>query len=222
MNRRLIRALQRGGVAAQTQDDTWSVWRSQDRRGRIIGTLNGAQVEVLRLRGDLKPLGAEAHRVLIWAGCQLEANGSVAAAPDLAIPNSAHMRSLLEALITNCASQALRSGIRKACQSFMADLEVSERSGHAKTMNWDALAQVRSAKGQRGDPGYRSQQARGATARIETLHSALGDDDLNFLMRLVVREASRASIAKYFGLRPELAEQRGMAILRRLVTAYGV
>ena len=221
MNRRLIRALQRGGVAARTQEDTWSVWRSQDRRGRIIGTLSGADVEVLRLRSALKPFGAEAHGVLIWAGCPTETTGKAAVAPDLAIPSSPHARSLLEALIANCASQALRSGIRKACQSFLADLEAIDRSGNSKTMNWDALAQSRSIKSQRKDPGYRPPQARGAKARIEALRSTLGDDDFGFLMKLVAREASRASIAKYFGLRPVLAEQRGMAILGRLVTAYG-
>mgnify|MGYP001799354110 CR=1 FL=1 len=221
MNRRLIRALQRGGVAAQTQENTWGVWRSKDRRGRIIGTLNGAEVEVLRLRRELKPLGAEANRVLTWAGSRAEATVSVAEAPDLERLGAANGRSLLETLIANCVSQALRSSIRKACQSFMADLESVDRVGHAKTMNWDALGQPRSAKGQRPDPGYRPLQVGGANARLEALHSALGDDDLRFLMKLVVREASRTALAKYFALRPVLAEQRGMALLRRLVAAYG-
>ena len=221
MNRRLMRALQRGGVAAQNRDDTWSVWRSRDRRGRIIGRLSGADVEVLRLRSDLKPLGAEANRLLIWAGCNVETNGSVATAPDLAMLSSPHARSLLEALIANCASPALRSSIRKACQNFKADLEAVDRSGHSKTMNCDAFAQARSAKVQRHNPVYRSPQAHGAKVRLAALHVAFGDEDLSFLMRLVVRETSRAAIAKHFGLRPVLAEQRGMAVLRRLVTAYG-
>ena len=68
MNTRLLRALQRGGVAAQTQSDLWGVWRGKDRRGRKIGALNGCDVEILRVRGQLKALGDHDPPLLVWCG----------------------------------------------------------------------------------------------------------------------------------------------------------
>lgn len=221
MNRRLIRALQRGGVAARTQTDVWSIWRSSDRRGRIIGSLSGADVEVLRLRNDLKPLGDEVNQVLTWAGQQVELNERERYAPHIALAAPSHARSLLEMLIANCASSSLRERIRKACQCLMADLEAFEGAGNPVTMNWQSLAQGRLAKGQSLRSEFRTSKSASAQHRLTTVHAALGDDDLRFLLKLVVREASRSAIAKAFGLRPALAEQRGFSVLRALVDAYG-
>ena len=57
MNRRLLRALERGGVAAPIASDRWGVWRGRDRRTRMIGVLSGAEIDVLRVRDVLHPLG---------------------------------------------------------------------------------------------------------------------------------------------------------------------
>lgn len=221
MNRRLLRALQRGGVAARTRADSWSIWRSADRRGRIIGVLNGADVEILRLRNELKPLGDESNQVLIWAGPQSEFPQRPVQRPDLMQNDKGQSRSLLEMLITNCASNVLRERIRKACQSYLADLEAVDRSGHATTMNWQTLAQGRVTKNQRFPRAFGEASASAARQRLAGIHAALGDDDLRFLLKLVVRESSRSVIAKAFGLRPVLAEQRGFSILRALANTYG-
>ena len=146
MKTRLIRALQRGGIAASTGDDRWRVWRSQDRRGRVIGTLSGAEIDILRLRNDLKPLGKEEDQLLVWAGQQAECASLAAAVPELLPPVEAHVRSLLEMLIANCASAALRTRIRRACQAYIQDLEDADL-GASTTMNWDGLARGRLAKG---------------------------------------------------------------------------
>ncbi|MFN3212533.1 MAG: hypothetical protein ACE37M_05485 [Henriciella sp.] len=222
MNQRLVRALQRGGVAAKTQADAWSVWRSTDRRGRIIGSLSGADIEVLRLRNDLRPFGAESNQVLIWAGRRTDNKNAPFQATDLVAVPQPYARSLLEMLMTNCASQSLRERIRKACQQFTSDLEVMDRSGNAATMNWRGLAQGRRGKGQSVIPGRGNSHAQAARGRLAQVHSVLGDDDLSFLLKLVVREASRSTIAKAFALRPALAEQRGLSILRSLADTYGV
>lgn len=221
MNSRLLRALQRGGVAASSGADTWHIWRSPDRRGRIIGSLSGAEIDILRLRHDLKPLGDGEDQVLIWTGRQTERNRNASARPDLAPINEHQKRSLLEMLIANCPSQVLRTRIREACQSYRQDLEDVAR-GASTTMNWDSLARGRLAKGQRHISVFEPRTARSSERRLAKITDAFSQDDHAFLMKLVVQETSRSSIAKTFAMRPALAEQKGMSILRKLMAAYGV
>lgn len=219
MKPRLLRALQRGGVAATSGADTWHIWRSKDRRGRIIGSLNGAEIDILRLRNDLKPLGDGEDQVLIWAGQCVERDHASMAALDLAPVAEQHKRSLLEMLIANCASQVLRTQLRDACQFYRNDLEDVSR-GTSTTMNWDGLARGRLAKAQRQRSSFDPRTSKRAQRRLAKVTEAMGRDDHGFLLKLVVQEASRSSIAKTFAMRPALAEQKGMSILRRLVAAY--
>jgi hypothetical protein len=183
--------------------------------------LSGADIEVLRLRNDLKPLGAEPNQVLIWTGRQSDNKPEPFQATHLTTEGQSHSRSLLEMLMANCPSQALRERIRKACQHFTADLEALDRSGNAATMNWRGLAQGRRAKGQSAIQEIGATHAEAARNRLSHVHSVLGDDDLSFLLKLVASEASRSAIAKAFALRPALTEQRGLSILRSLVSIYG-
>ena len=221
MKMRLLKALQRGGVAASAGDDTWRIWRSQDRRGRVIGTLSGAEIDILRLRNDLKPLGKDEDQLLVWAGNRIDQERVPIAAPDLAPPAAAHARSLLETLIANCASPTLRTRIRKACQAYIRDLEEADR-GASTTMNWNGLVRGRLTKGQRRIPNYAPSSSRAAKLRLAKVSDELAHEDCAFLVKLVVREQSRSSIAKAFAIRPALAEQRGMSILRQLMSIYGV
>ena len=220
MKPRLLRALQRGGVAAPSDADTWHIWRSQDRRGRIIGSLSGAEIDILRLRNDLKPLGDGEDQVLIWTGRIDERDSGATAAPELALVAEQSNRSLLEMLVANCASNALRAHIRDACQFYRQDFEDVSR-GISTTMNWDGLARGRLAKGQRQRPGFEPRSARRAEQRLASIADKLNRADQAFLMKLVVMEASRSTIAKAFAMRPALAEQKGMSILRQLLSAYG-
>lgn len=221
MKPRLLRALQRGGVAASSDSDVWHIFRSQDRRGRIIGTLSGAEIDILRLRNDLKPLGDSDDEVLIWAGPCVERDDAASAAPDLTPVAELHKRSLLEMLIANCASQVLRTQIRKACQAYLQDLEAVSRSG-STTMNWEGLIRGPLVKGQRQHSDFEPRIGRSAARRLTKVTGELSQEDQAFLMKLVVQEASRSSIAKAFGKRPALTEQKGMSILRKLVAAYGL
>ena len=72
MKPRLIRALQRGGVTSEIGPERWGVWRNRDRRGRIIGVLTGAEIDVLRTRESLKPLGDGQPPIFIWPESILE------------------------------------------------------------------------------------------------------------------------------------------------------
>lgn len=221
MNRRLLRALQRGGVAAETGVDTWGVWRSRDRRGRIIGSFTGAEVEILRLRNSLKPLGGDDVTVLIWRETETTEPNIEAVAPDFGVSSKITPRSLLEALISDCVSKDLRTRIRKACQNFSADLECANRAGNAVTMNWDALGANHHVKGALGfDPMHKSSSAAAATSRLKAVEAALTHEDMRFLFKMVLSEATRSSMAKLFALRPALAERKGFAILRTLTGVY--
>ena len=222
MKPRLLRALQRGGVAASSGADTWHIWRSQDRCGRIIGSLSGAEIDILRLRHDLKPLGDDKDQVLIWTGRLVERDRASLAAPDIGHPGSEPQnRSLLEMLIANCASPVLRTRIRYACQVYRQDLEDVSR-GTSTTMNWDGLARGRLAKGQGQRSGFESRTGKRAEQCLARVADLMGQGDHEFLLKLVVREASRSSIAKAYATRPALAEQKGMSILRKLLAAYGL
>ena len=64
--RRLLYALHRGGVAAETTSDRWSVWRGRDRRHRQIGVLPGTVIDLLRLHAVLMPVSSGIRSVQIW------------------------------------------------------------------------------------------------------------------------------------------------------------
>ncbi|MEM9179084.1 MAG: hypothetical protein AAGA89_05205 [Pseudomonadota bacterium] len=64
--RRLLHALQRGGVAAETTSDRWSVWRGRDRRHRQIGALPGTVIDLLRFHAVLMPVRSGTRPILIW------------------------------------------------------------------------------------------------------------------------------------------------------------
>ena len=64
--RRLLHALHRGGVAAETISDRWSVWRGRDRRHRQIGALPGTVIDLLRFHAVLMPVRSGRRSVLIW------------------------------------------------------------------------------------------------------------------------------------------------------------
>lgn len=66
MSPRLVRALQRGGVVAEIRPDIWGIWRTSDRRGRIVGTVLGGEVDVMIVNDNLKPTSDRCTHVLTW------------------------------------------------------------------------------------------------------------------------------------------------------------
>lgn len=63
---RVLNALYRGGVTAETRPDVWAVWRGADRRRRQVGTLPGAYIDLLRLHGFLTRQASEQGCVMRW------------------------------------------------------------------------------------------------------------------------------------------------------------
>ncbi len=221
MNQRLRRALQRGGVAAQVRPEAWGVWRGQDRRGRMIGTLSGAEIDIMRLRGELKPIGDAQSEVLVWSGPPVTAPSMQTDAPALdKAPNTASLP-LLETLWLGHHVPGDRARIRSACQSYLADLEwVAAGPGHS-TMNWEAFNagdRVKSANPR--DPLQRMHEQNQARSRLSLVRSNLTTADFEFLQKLLRNDATRGTFARTYQQRPALIDQRALSILRTLLEAY--
>lgn len=221
MTPRLLRALQRGGVTAEIRADVWGIWRAPDRRGRVIGTVSGADIDILRLQKNLKPLGADREAVLVWAG----ETGPATEAPQMdaaALTDTAHNSSpLLEAILRKTPSPDAREALRRACEQFRHDLEHASHSAGYVTMNWARLgAEARSTTPSPWGGSMRSRGHQAAQARLASLAEQVSDADLSILELTVIRELTRRALAKTLGLRPALAERRVSAVLQTLVEHY--
>lgn len=221
MKPRLIRALQRGGVTAEVRPDLWGVWRAPDRRGRVIGTLSGADVDVLRFRKHLKPLGTEIPMVLIWSGAvKIER----AEQPiDIKVLTDANpiKATLLEIILRKTASPAARDAFRQACERFRYDIEHANNPSAHVTMNWERLgAEARPSPSSFQHGSVRSQSYAAARRRLAQLADRLSSVDLSILELTVIREVSRPKLAKTLGLRPAIVERRASGVLQALVEFY--
>ena len=128
---------------------------------------------------------------------------------------------MLDILLRDRVSPAQRNLIRQACQVYLSDLEQVASGGTHVTMNWDRLSQV--DKSTRGDyvPGaVMSRERQLAQRRLGVLANTLSDPNLRFLEALVMREATRSELSRISELRPALADQRGLTVLRALLDAY--
>lgn len=205
MTERLLQALQRG------------VWRGRDRRRRQIGVLPGRDIELLRLRGLLAPLGDAEPPSLIWTG-PIESNAApIDGAKILRASAVEHSRSLIEQVVSNCADISTRSAFRALVQTYRDDHESAERKERSPGMNWVGLAlggriQGGAAFNQDALPAH----VIDARSRLERVARCLSQDDLRFLNALILENASKSKIASRFRIRSSLLERRAIAILRQL------
>lgn len=221
MKSRLIRALQRGGIVAEIGPDRWGVWRSKDRRGRMIGVLTGAEIDVLRVREALKSLGDGQPPILVWAGFVLET--------PLVAPSSARLDNdaqgtvapMIELLLSRSQDVGLRELIRETARRYRADAERASSVGAARGMNWDGLALGGKIDGGRGfsdqGPGGGALTAQSAH---EVLRRHLGSETMSLLDRLILSGDSRTQLTKRLGGRPALMERRSLAAIRALHEVY--
>jgi len=216
MKSRLPRALQRGGVAAQTQSDLWGVWRGKDRRGRKIRAVNGCDVEILRVLGQLKALGDHDPPLLVWCGT-VPAQGKASAAR-LSRADAYLDAPLIERVIANCTSEHLRTRFRDIALTYRRDVEASQQSGIAAGMNWTGLALGGRVQGGRGpERDHVREHISQARHRLESVKESVSADELGFLDRLIVAEQTRQHLAKHYAVRPSLVEQRASTALRSLI-----
>lgn len=224
MNARLIRALQRGGCAVEAGEAQWSIWRASDRRGRAIGTLSAADVELLRLNGDLSLLGGTDDGRLVWTG-QVDslAGRAISAMALIKEPEGKrhHARPLLHRILAVRASPNERRSLARAARDFAEDVECSENSYSARGMNWNAVsAGTRIDGGRQGAPNQRAGYAADAAIRMRRLNRHLSGEDMRFLRRLIIGRDTRYAIAQWLAVSPSQSEVRGRRVLRDLAAIY--
>ena len=139
MSARLIRALQSGGMASKLERDLWGIWRGRDRRRRMIGTMTGADVDVLRARECLSQVGGDDPAILIWSG-QVE----VPCAPTpsaRALKTAAPRQSdpMLLRLLADCHDPKLRGLYRQLATAYRKDTELAEHDDPDAGLYWKRL-----------------------------------------------------------------------------------
>lgn len=221
MKQRLIRALQRGGVVAEIEPDRWGVWRGRDRRGRIIGVLTGAEIDVLRVRESLKPLGDGTPPIFVWSEFVLETPPAAPSAQRLEAEQRGVAGPMIELMISRAHDTQMRELIRDTARRYRADAEREWGAGSVRGMNWDGLALGGKVDGGLGYAleGGRAGGAIDQTAQ-QSLRKHLGAETLAFLDRLILSGDTRAQLVRRFGGRPSLIERRAMAAIRALHDTY--
>lgn len=221
MKARLVRALQRGGMAVQIGADRWGVWRGRDRRGRMIGVISGAEIDVLRMREALQPWGEGQPPILVWNKSVLAPPPDAPSAKRLTAAEPAPTAPLIELVLSRCHDRELRQLICETTQTYRADIECAAQVGAAHGMNWDGLALGGRVDGGRGDREFRpAPQAMRAQAALKTIHAQLSGDQIELLDRLILSADSRAQLVRRLGGRPSLMEPRALAAIRALHEVY--
>ena len=221
MSARLIRALERGGIASQIERDAWGIWRGRDRRCRMIGKLSGAQVDLLRMQKSLAPLGEEVPPILIWTGPQQSSETPASNGTALERILVDGRGSLLQHIISKCRDPALRRSYRRAAQGYLLDIEQIEQPERSPGMNWNALALGGRIDGGRFSTDLKiSKEQAPARARLSKLKHRLPAEDLSLLDGMVLRDETRSALARRFATRPSIIERRALSVLRALSSVY--
>ncbi|NQY97002.1 MAG: hypothetical protein HRT82_07555 [Henriciella sp.] len=208
-------------MAAQIGTDRWGIWRSRDRRTRQIGVMTGAEIDILRIRGWVQPLGDEAPPVLVCGPSLLEKPLAAPSAKRLKQDQRAQSEPLIERMLERCPDRALRQLICETAQHYRADVTCASRLGTVAGMNWDGLA-----LGGRIDGGHGRKSPNGSIAaslaqsRLTIIHSELGSERICFLDRLILGEETQSSLARRFGVRSSLVEGQALAAIRALHQVY--
>jgi len=217
---RLIRALQRGGMAVAAPGGSWAIYRDRDRRRRIVGTLDGVAVEALRSTGSLCPLGTDTA-TLVWTGPAPRASDPVPAPAPLPVEAGSparrpHRSAMVQVLDTlEDPDAAVRA--RNAALRFNGDIHRAA-SPQSVTMRWDAAGAVDGSRGT-GGAGM-GQSALAAARRLSRIRAALGETGSAALIALILHERPLARIAADAGWSAAAAPARLAALLLDLADAY--
>lgn len=225
MSARLIRALQRGGCAVEQSSGHWTVWRGKDRRGREIGQLRCADVELLRLQGDLAQLAGADDGRLIWVGKvdpleNRRISASAISKDEIHAP--AKRRPLLQRLLEVLPKPSERRRLARAARDFSEDKARQYAGAAGRGMNWRDISVGGRIDGGRGPSGQdtRIGYAQASARRLDHLCKLLNPDDMQLLERLVIELCTRGAIAGWLGIPPKQAELRALRVLCNLADIY--
>ena len=223
MSERLIRALQNGGMASKLERDLWGIWRGRDRRRRMIGTMSGADVDVLRARKCLSQIGEVDPAILIWSGAAEQVRRAAPSARALSRTGLSDEDPMLLRVLSMCRDPALRDTYRRLADAYRQDTDLAEQFERSPGMNWGTIARgTRIAGGAARRDTIRSPNTAQARSRLAKLRHHLTAAEIAFLDALILREDSRACLAKRFALPPANVAYRARYLLRALRDVYPV
>jgi len=202
--------------------DCWGVWRGQDRRGRVIGTFKGAEIEIMRMTGDLSPRGTAVDSVLFWSGTLIRPEPIIAGNECLKPSHPTEIaQPLLHRLLFEVSCAHDRRRLSQAAIDYAEDAERSTHPGTASGMNWNQLSLGGKVQGglQRA-PAERVGFAADAAKRMQKLEKTFSLNESRLLQAMILEEKTRNAVAKLFDCRAHIAEQKAGRVLRRLADIY--
>ncbi|MEO0981986.1 MAG: hypothetical protein AAFX03_04975 [Pseudomonadota bacterium] len=208
--RRLIRALERGGVAF-LQSSGWEVRRRPDARIRAIGRLSKETAGALIEAGDLRPVGERGER-LIWARAASGASHPGLCPPPTPAPSRAGRKTLLTKALEGADDGRLAAAVAR----LAADVERAATPASV-AMRWDDTPATSARRAGRAPSGV---DAVAAERRLRRLQDVLGAADFRDLQRVVVEQISARRFAETIGVRPAEAVERVAVLLIALADAY--
>jgi len=188
----------------------------------MIGTMTGVEIDLLRMREQLRRIGTDAPPRLVWSVVQNE-DAKVAPNPSALLRSQPSYKGpLIDLVISRCHQRQLRTIIRETVRAYRADVDSARYSHAANGMNWAGLALGGKIQGGCGVRFDRSFEQSRATATLKIIGDQLGSDQTQFLDRVLIKEQSRESLAQQYSIRPSLVESRALAALRELGEIYRV
>ena len=215
---RLIRALQRGGLAV-LEGKGWIIYRAGDCRRRSVGKLPNAIIDDLCAKGALVNDEGDPS-LLSWGDASIEietASDGSSLKASKSSTKRARPRSLIEQAARLDKCEAGRSRLLMAANRFLAEVEQASASQFT-TMRWDQTPMSRgAAKQPHMGPG---EAASRAAANLRHVRQVIGDVDFAVLELVLIGDISRAGLARRTGLTPRGALRQMYAALVRLAEAY--
>lgn len=222
MTPRALRALQRGGCVVRRAGG-WSVYRRSDAKGAIIGDIGLSEMETLRARGDLKPVGCHEPPIFVWCG-GTDAIGCAVPSTRVLTDTPLERRAaqpLLARVLASVGDEGERSRLRSAFRQYERDYECANSAADMRGMNWRGFAM-----GTRIDAGDAPSDPRGsinradACARMQKLGGRLNDEESTFLFGMLIRQLTRHAMARKLGMKEADVERRGYLYLRKVARCY--
>ena len=188
---RLLRALERGGLARRTGDQ-WSVYRGRDLRRTPVGTLRSVEIDALMAEGRLCWFG-DGRDAVVWAA----ADDTGVEARDVKRPCIAAKRTQRRsplAQVLDCAKDDRdRARWRDALIRLDRDVERAATS-QAATMRWDGAGHVDGSRAS-GRAGL-ALGAVEAAKRLAALRGVLGPLKFRVVVDLAIHQRPIRRIAR--------------------------
>lgn len=222
MSERLIDIIRSGGSAEQIDATQWAIRRGRDRRGRIVGCLDAADIDPLRAENALKPLGSELNSVWIWSSAPpVRARQHVDISGVETALTTLSRDTIFLAQVILLFPPLSRSDVIASVIAFQHDFCVIHMPHKQARMNWQALKYGTRVTGgiARQEPKMTIHVA-DARRRLGGVRRALSISDWQLLQRLCVHDWSQARFVRETGVAVAKLNQSARRVMIMLLDAY--